>query len=288
MRVSRLLLVMIGAGCWYTGAWAQSLPQPQEVVTRACDAMGGVAAFRKAGFLRVELSSEEVTEDGQTSSTKKVLVFHSESIIPVRLEIANLQVVAGDDGSGGWAVVGGRPDSRPSTSLMVRRMVTTDVFPLLLPCSLTWPGVAVTAVAPAQVGDRPTWRLTVTLARNFFFTPQISTVWTVDVDRRSYQLVRAESPFTDLGKGVVADGMRFSWGNFVTVAGLRLPSSQMVVGLDAAGNEKTHSRRDQVRWERVEREQTAGLFENPIPPEQRPRLPVGKPVSLPQNPAPSP
>ncbi len=263
---------------------AQQASSPQEVLTKACEAAGGVSAFRRLGYLRAEVASEEVTQDGHTANTKKVLVFNTAAVSPVRLEIPDLGVVAGDDGSGGWALVKGRPDTRPSTTLMVKRMVTAHAFPLLLPCSLTWPGVVVTEVNPAQVGDRPTWRLTVTVARNFFHTPQIATVWTVDVDRESFELVRADSPYTDLGKGVVADGMRFSWSGYVTLEGVRLPTKQTVVGLDALGREKTHTRRDQIQWQRLSEEKTAGLFENPIPPEQRPRLPVGKPVNLPQNP----
>lgn len=284
MRVVRLVLSLLAIATLATGAGAQNPPNPSEVVTRACEVVGGVSAFRGLGFLRAEIASEEVTQDGQTSSTRKVLVFNTSAISPVRLELPGLGVVAGDDGSGGWALIQGRPDARPSTTVMVKRMVTADTFPLLLPCSLTWPGVAVSEVEPAQLGERPTWRLTVTLARNFFHTPQIATVWTVDVDRENFRVLRADSPYTDLGKGVVADGMRFSWSNFVSVGGLRLPTAQTVIGLDPLGNEKAHTRRDTVKWEQVSREKTAGLFENPIPPEQRPRLPVGRPVNLPQNP----
>lgn len=284
MKVVRSVTCILGMTTLAANVWAQSAPSPSEVVTRACESVGGVSAFRELGFLRAEIASEEVTQDGQTSSTKKLLVFNTSAISPVRLEIPGLGVVAGDDGSGGWAVVQGRPDARPSTTVMVKRMVTADAFPLLLPCSLTWPGVAVTEVAPAQLGDRPTWRLTVSIARNFFHTPQIAITWLVDVDRETYDLLRADSPYTDLGKGVVADGMRFSWSNHVTVGRLRVPTVQTVVGLDPLGREKTHTRRDTVKWERLAQEKTAGLFENPIPPEQRPRLPVGKPVSLPQNP----
>lgn len=284
MRMGRSWFLVIASAVSAVSAWGQATMNAQEVVSRACEASGGIAAFRKLGFLRAEIASEEVTQDGQTSSTSKIVIFKTEAIAPVRLELPALGVIAGDDGSGGWALVQGRPDPRPSTTVMVKRMVTADAFPLLLPCSLTWPGVAVTEVVPAQLAERPTWRLTVTLARNFFHTPQIATVWLVDVDRENYRVLRADSPYTDLGKGVVADGMRFSWSNFVTLGGVRVPTQQIVVGLDPLGNEKAHSRRDTVKWERLATEKTAGLFENPIPPEQRPRLPVGKPVNLPGNP----
>jgi len=263
---------------------AAQTPTPQEIVARACQAAGGLKAFQDLGFLRLQLSSSEVTQDGKTNDTSKVLIFRPDAIVPVRLEIPTVGVVAGDDGSGGWAVIGGRPDPRPSTTVLVRRMITADAFPLTMPFSLTWQGVTVTGVSEATLGNRPTWRLTVSLARNFFHSPQIATQWTVDIDKETYRVLRADSPYTDLGKGVVADGMRFSWSAYTTIGGVRLPTEQLVVGLDPFGNEKAHTRRDKVSWQTLSPDKTAGLFENPVPPEQRPRLPMGKPVNLPQPP----
>lgn len=282
MKAMRQTLLLATAMAFAWQASAQEVLTPQEVVRRACDKAGGLETFQRLGFLRVEISSSEVTQDGTTSEHKKLVIFSPQFIVPVRMELPRLNVIAGDDGSGGWALVKGKPDARPATILMVRRMVTTDAFPLTLPFSLTWPGVAVTDLAEDSLSGRPTWRLRVTLARNFFHTPQIATQWTVHIDRDNYQVLQADSPFTDLGKGVVADGMRFSWSNYVTVGGVRLPTQQLIVGLDASGNEKAHSRRDSLSWERLTEEKTAGLFENPIPPELRPRLPMGKPVNLPQ------
>jgi len=278
-KLSVLLLAVA-----FAAPGAGQTPAPQEIVARACQAAGGLQAFQKLGFLRLELSSSEVTQDGKTQESNKVLIFHPDAIVPVRLEIPAMGVIAGDDGSGGWAVIGGRPDPRPSTTVLVRRMITADAFPLTMPFSLTWPGVAVTGVSEGTVGNRPTWRLAVTLARNFFHSPQIATQWTVDLDKETYQVLRADSPYTDLGKGVVADGMRFSWSAYTTVGGVRLPTQQLVVGLDPFGNEKAHSRKDKASWQILTAEKTAGLFENPVPPEQRPRLPMGKPVNLPQPP----
>ncbi|MGQ9495038.1 MAG: hypothetical protein ACUVRY_02095 [Thermoanaerobaculaceae bacterium] len=269
--------VLVGAA-----AHAQNVPTPGEVVRRACEAAGGLPAFANLGFLRAEMASTEVIQDGKTSEVRKVLVFSPESIAPVRLEIPSVGVVAGDDGTGGWALINNQPDPRPTTTIMVKRMVTADAFPLTLPFSLNWPGVTVSGVMAATLDNTPTWRLSVTLARSFFHTPQIATRWTVDIDQRTFQVLRAESPYTDLGKGVVADGMRFTWAEFRSFQGVRLPTQQLVVGLDRDGKEKAHHRRDVITWQRLSLEQTAGLFENPVPPELRPKLPVGKPVSLPQ------
>ena len=90
-------------------------------------------------------------------------------------------------------------------------------------------------------------------------------------------MLRAESPYTDLGKDIVADGMRFSWGNPIQVAGVWLPGSQRVVGLDQAGRERTHSRVDEVTYQLIPNTEAAKLFLNPVPPDKRPKLPAMQP-----------
>jgi hypothetical protein len=236
-----------------------------------------MAAFNALGLVEVRIKREEVTQDGQTTAQSKGFVLLAPGPTPVRTEDPQNKVIAGDDGTGGWAVVAGKPDPRPSTLYMVRRLITADLFPLLLPFSLTWEGATVTDVLPAEVGGQPVWRMTVELARTFFFTPQISTSWTVDVDRRTFALVRAESPATDLGKGVTADGMRFLWSEPVKVGNVTLPGVQRVIGLDEVGREKSHSRIDHLTYRLLPGESVQKLFANPIPLEQRPKPPVMQP-----------
>jgi len=252
-------------------------PAPSELVRRVCDAAGGMAAFNALGLVEVKIKREEVTQDGQTTAQSKGVIFLAPGPTPGRTEDPQKKVIAGDDGTGGWAVVGGHPDVRPSTLYMVKRLITADLFPLLLPFSLNWEGATVTDVLPAEVGGQPVWRMTVTLARTFFFTPQISTSWTVDVDRRTFVLVRAESPATDLGKGVTADGMRFLWSEPVRVGSVTLPGIQRLIGLDEVGREKSHSRIDHVTYRLVAGESVQKLFTNPVPAEQRPKLPATQP-----------
>ena len=253
---------------------APAAPAPSELVRRACDAAGGMAAFNALGLVEVKIKREEVTQDGQITAQSKGVIFLAPGPTPGRTEDPQKKVIAGDDGTGGWAVIDGHVDARPSTLNMVKRLITADLFPLLLPFSLTWEGATVTDVLPAEVGGQPVWRLTVVLARTFFFTPQISTSWTVDIDRRTFALVRAESPATDLGKGVTADGMRFLWSEPVKVGNITLPGMQRVIGLDDVGREKSHSRIDHVVYRLMAGESVQKLFANPIPLEQRPKPPV--------------
>jgi hypothetical protein len=252
-------------------------PTASEAVRRACDAAGGLEAFNALGVVEVKIRRQEVTQDGHTSATSKVVFFLAPGPTPGRTEDPEFKVIAGDDRNGGWAVVDGQPDARPSTSYMIKRLITADLFPLLLPFSLIWDGVTVTDAVPAEAGGKPVWRLKVALSRTFFHTPQISTAWTVDLDRRTFALLRAECPATDLGKGVKADGMRFLWSDPVKVGGITLPGVQRLIGLDEVGREKSHSRIDHLAYRLLPAQSVERLFANPIPPEQRPKAPALQP-----------
>jgi hypothetical protein len=265
------------------GQSAAAPPSPAAAVKDACDVVGGLAAFNTLGIVQLHIRREEVTQDGKVARTEKALFFLAPGPTPGRTEDPGLNVIAGDDGNGGWAVVHGKPDPRPSTIYMVKRLLTTDLFPLLLPFSLTWPGVTVTEVVPADIAGEPVWQLKVQMSHTFFHTPQISTVWTVDFDRRTYALVRAESQATDLGKGLTADGMRFSWGESVAVGGLQLSGYQRIVGLDEIGQEKSHSRIDHITYQTLPLTEAQKLFANPIPPKERPHFPIMQPPAPPPN-----
>ncbi len=252
-------------------------PTPTAAIARACDAAGGLAGFKQLGVLQLQIRREEVTQEGTVTDTSKTISFLAPGPTPGRTEDPQSKVIAGDDGSGGWALVNGKPDPRPATAYMVKRLLTTELFPLFLPFSLTWDGVTVSGVTPAQVGGRAVWRLAVSLTPTFFHTPQISTSWKVDLDRRSFALVAAESQATDLGKGLTADGMRFSWREPLTVRSVRLSGYQRIVGLDEVGREKSHSRIDHIAYKVLPASDAARLFANPIPPEARPKPPGPQP-----------
>ena len=252
-------------------------PAPEVAISRACDAAGGLQAFKGLGILGIGSKSEEVTQEGKVTTTLKNFYFAAPGPVPGRLELPEAQVVAGDDGSGGWALVAGRPDTRLATAYMVKRSLASALFPLLLPFSLTWDGVAVTEVRAATVSGRPVWRLAVELPRTFFDSPQISTSWSVFLDRASFAVVEARSPFTDLGKGVTADGMLFRWNDPVKVKTVTFHKEQRVTGLDEVGREKSHSRIDRFQFRLVPASEGGKLFANPVPPEQRPKPPAMQP-----------
>lgn len=220
-------------------------------------------------------------QDGKIEKTTRLVYVLAPGPLPGRFELPESKIAGGDDGGGGWALVDAAPDNRPATSYMVKRSLARILFPLLLPFSLTWDGVEVKGVQRAEVNHQPTWRLRVEFPHTMFDTPQISTTWTVDLDATSFGVVEADSPATDLGKGVRADGMRFSWRSPVRIAHVRLYGVQRVVGLNEAGEEKTHSRIDQQEYRLIPASESTRLFANPIPPDKRPTPPVLEPPGSP-------
>jgi hypothetical protein len=258
------------------------VPSPDLLLNRAWEEAGGLEAFKRLGILLVEVSSEETTQEGTVSGSKSKTFFLAPGPTPGRIEIDKPPVLSGDDGTGGWAIVGGKPDARPSTKAMVKRLVTTNLFTVMLPFSLNWDGVTAKGVEPTVIKGIPVWRLYIEMMPGFFHSPQIATTWRVDFDRTTYAVVQADCPATDLGKGITADGMRVSWDSHRDVMGLRLPGAQRIIGLSEAGAEKAHSRKEQIRYEVIDTAMKARLFSNPVPPNLRPTPPTGTMPKLPQ------
>lgn len=185
--------------------------------------------------------------------------------LPGRFEMPQHELVAGDDGSGGWAIVRGQADPRPRTNYMVKRQIQTDMFPLFLPFSLTWDGVEVTGVSPSRYKGRDVWVLALEFERTFFSSPQISLQWSVIVDQADNRVIGAYSLATDLGHGLRADGMGFSWRKPTVIRGVTLPGEQRVVGIDETGTEKAHTRLETIAWSLIPSADAAKLFTSPQP-----------------------
>lgn len=264
-------------------ASAEQTPTPATVVARACQASGGVVAFQKMGALHLLVSQDEIATDGTPMKAQKSFLVTTPGPIPGRLEIPKSDVVAGDDGSGGWAVQAGKADPRPMTKIQVKRMLATSLFPVLLPFSLQWAEVHITGVAADRFKGRATWKLTIEFPATFFVSPQIATTWTIHVDQQNWGIVAASAPATDLGKGIQADGMLFTWSNPVTVDGIRFFGEQRVTGIDDIGREKPHSRIDRIKYQAVPAAQAAKRYISPVPldPSKVPGMP-GAPGTAPR------
>lgn len=268
-----ILLLVAGVGRSVAQSAPAAVPDAKSIVNKACDAAGGQSAFRKLGILSMDMTREEVTQTGKLTSDSMLVMVTTPGPVPGRLEMAGSQTIAADDGTGGWALVGGRPDQRPSTIHMVKRTITSQTFSLLLPFSLTWEGVVLKSVEPGSIAGKPVWRLEIEVDRSFFASPQMSRTWYIDIDQSSFSVVQAVCPATDLGKEVRADGMLITVPQRIKVGGVMLPAVEKAVGLDEAGNQKTHNRTKTVKYKLVSSAEAGALFPNPIPPDQRPKPP---------------
>lgn len=249
-------------------------PQPpaaDELIRRACDAAGGIEAFRALGIVHLTLNRTEVANDGTETKSETSFFFRAPGPTPGRLENVAQKIVAGDDGTGGWAIAGGAVDTRAMTVYMVERVLRTDLFQLLMPFSLTWEGVTVRRVVADTVEGKPAWRLDLVLPANFFFSPQISPDWKVYLDRERLSVLRVESNPTDLGKDVKADGMLITWGRPVKLGEVWLSGEMVTLGRNLKGEIMPHSRRDTISYRLLPPTEAPKLFPNPIPPDKRPK-----------------
>jgi hypothetical protein len=249
-------------------------PTPQELVNLACEAAGGTKAYQQLGILQIDVAQNEIAQDGTPSETKTTFFLTPPGPLPGRLQIAQAEVLAGDDGSGGWGIAGDKPDDRPQTTYMVRRLLQTDLFAVLLPFSLSWNGINLGNVVAADVAGRQVWRLSVEMDSTFFFSPQVSRTWTIDFDRQTYRLVGMECPVTDLGPGMRTDGQRISFSDPVQLKGVTLFGSKKVIGLNETGTEMAHNRVDHLRFQLPTGLKAARVYGNPLTPDKRPKLPV--------------
>ncbi len=287
MRFVLRSLAVLGCGLLVAATTAAqqkaSPPSPETAVKRACDAVGGLEAFKRLGIVAIVTKSEEVTQEGEVTTSLRNNYLVPPGPLPGRFELPQQQVIAADDGTGGWAVINQKPDTRYATTFKVQRSLQTELFPMLLPFSLTWKLVTIQAVKAAELKGHPVWELKVVLPRSFFDNPQISPNWTVWLDRGSFAVVQAESPFTDLGKGVTADGMRYTWQNPIKIGDVTFYKEQKITGLNELGQEKAHSKIEHLQYHVIPTTEAPKLFSNPIPPAQRPKPPA---PPMPQPPPP--
>jgi hypothetical protein len=271
--VSFILVATLAGSVTASAQSTTEVPTPDLLVRRAWEEAGGLEAYNRLGIVRADFTTEETTQEGKPSTTLSKAWLVAPGPNPGRIELANPNVISGDDGTMGWAMINGKYDPRQSTQIMIKRLLVTKFFTLTLPFSLNWSGVILKDVQPTTVKGVPVWRLTIDVVKGFFHSPQIATTWRIDFNRATYAVVQAESPATDMGKGIQADGMRVSWSKYQAVQGVMLPGEQRTIGLSEVGSEKAHSRIDRVRYELVPKESFKELFSNPVPPELRPTPP---------------
>ncbi len=221
---------------------------PAKVLEKALQAAGGQSAFSQLGTVKVSVAEEETTSGGTTKKGSFGLFFNAAGLRQARLEMG-ANVVIGQDGSDYWATIHGKIDRRKQTPAMAKGTLNMKLFPLLLPFSLSIPGVHLGAVKEETWQGQQIWAMTVTFQKNFFSSPVMNVPWVVAVDRSSGKILFAEyRPIKDFVK-VGAEAVRYDFLRWERVGQALLPSSVVMEGLAPASDRATgHTSTIRLQW----------------------------------------
>ncbi len=259
MRFLKILICIAAATSSF--ATAADMPDPGEIVDKVIAAVGG-EGLADLQVLRLAVSEDKTQNDGRASSNDYVAYADISDLKSLRLELAG-GIVLGRTGDDAWATEKGVFDERPQTPYMARGTLNQTFFPVLLPYSLKMDGVWVKEVGEIEWEGRPAWTLFIPFAKGFFVSPVLTTTWRVVVDKEDFSILGADFlPPMDL-RDVQFMGIRYRILKYDDVAGARIPSQVLAVGINLEGFESGATRVTKIEptaygpWE-------AGLFVNPL------------------------
>jgi hypothetical protein len=212
---------------------------PAQTVDRLISSQGG-AELAALGILKLEVSEEETTNDGEQHQRSYTLFVDASDLGKARMELpGDIDIACGAEGC--WATVGGVLDSRPQAPNMARRTLNQAVFPLLLPHSLRMSGVEIgDAVEEVLWEGRPASVVPVGFARDFFASPVMSTTWQLVVAQDDHSLLATQfSPPVEYQK-VEIEGIRYRTLQHTTLEDVSLPTRILLDGIDLQGIENGH------------------------------------------------
>ena len=184
--LSLLLFLTLAA----TATAADTMPDPQEILKKMIAAAGG-EAFAGLGILELEVTEEEIRNDGTQSGKSYTLIVDTSNLANLRMELPGEVVVAASKG-GGWSTTANVLDDRPQVSKMARLTINQSVFPLLLPYSLQMEGVWLKEVREAQLDGRDVWVISMPFSKGFFANPVMETTWILVVAKDDYSIQSLE------------------------------------------------------------------------------------------------
>jgi hypothetical protein len=207
-------------------------PSSSEVLEGMLRAAGGRQAFAELGVIDLRAEENETLSDGKTTSNRFEAWIDTSSLTNLRLEMPP-EVVLVRNNDILWAQVAGELDTRPQTPRQVDGTLNAKLFPLLLPFSLTMPGVDVgDEVTESEVEGTDTWRVPVIFRPGFFPTPVMNTTWYVHADRSDGSFVAAEFlPSVEFRK-VADEGVRYRPLKTTTYGRVKLATQILMDGLD--------------------------------------------------------
>jgi hypothetical protein len=215
-------------------------PEPQEVVDRMIAAAGG-DAFEQLGILKLEVSQEEIRNDGTSSRSSYTLYVDTENLSNLRVEYPG-DVVVARTAAEGWSTSKGVLDERPQTPSMAKTSLNQIVFPLLMPYSLKMDGVWATEIRETIVDGRDVWALAIPFVKGFFTSPVMTSTWFMLVDRNDYSILWYEFMPPVEYRDVSPVGIRYRVLKTEELDGAKVPAQLLLVGTNSAGLESGANR----------------------------------------------
>lgn len=273
--MSRTIVVLAVCGSLVLGgsaaAPAQSVrPTPAQVVSQACDAAGGLEAFRGLGLLRLTVQDDAPMLATRDALPKAVISFLSPGPTPGRIFFPGSGALLAHDRSLWWWMTRGAVDTSPGVSADAQRTLRDYLFTLLLPFSLTWEGVSLDRVEALTNEGRLLWRLWFEVPTGFFRSEAISHSWWVDFDRGSFAFVSAGYPAVDASGREGVEGRQFTPGGFAELragdapaAAVLLPSKTTETAVAVAGDHTGSSTVETIWFESLPSAYAQPLFAVP-------------------------
>lgn len=240
MRVKIPMLLAL-ACCLMTGAArADDAPSPEDLLQGAMAAVGG-EAFDELGVLKLEISEEQVRNDGTSSSNAYTVLVDTADLGNLRMELDG-DVVVARHGASGWSTQGGEFDERPQTSRMAKTTLNQSLFPLLVPYSLQMDGVWLKEVVETTWDGQEAWAIQVPFAKGFFTSPVLSTTWRVVFDKQDFTLLGMDFLPAVEFRDVQPMGVRYRYLKYDEIDGVKVPSQVLAVGINLEGFESGANR----------------------------------------------
>lgn len=243
--IRRCLVLMMMVVCWVVFASAEQPPDPQEIVDRAISAAGG-EVFAELGVLELEVSQEEVRNDGHQAVTTYKVMVDTGNLRNIRVEFGDDTVVAKNT-SGGWSTTAGALDDRPQASKMATLTINQMIFPLLLPHSLAMPGVYFDEVREAEVDGRAAWVISVPFVKGFFRNPVMETTWVLVVAKDDFSILSLEFAPAPAYRDVSPVGVRYRIFKTQEIEGATIAEQTLATGINWQYQESGSSRFTQIK-----------------------------------------
>lgn len=227
--IRRIAIIVLALGSFVPAVSAAEPPEPEVLLKRMIDAVGG-DAFSKLGILKIEVSEEEIKKDGGTDVEGFVAYIDTADLGNMRMELPG-DVVVARIGADGWSTTAGTLDERPQTSSMAYRALNQSLFKLLLPYALQMEGVWIKEVIEVPWEDKTAWALLLPFTKGFFVSPVLETTWRVVVDKETSLILAYDFMPPYQYRSVEDTGVRYGILAYQEIDGAKIPSRVIAVGL---------------------------------------------------------